>query len=147
MTAAGFLPAADATRVPHWSRFVRVDFETNCWIWIGGHNGRGYGRLNFPRSSSPRGAYAHRVFYETLVGAIPAGMQLDHLCRTRSCVNPDHLEPVTGAENMRRAALLRTRCPAGHPYDERNTYRSTSGRKCRSCHATAERVRRRRIAA
>lgn len=69
----------------------------DCWLWRGALNNRGYGRLT-------RGGhvYAHRYVYELERGPIPTGMQLDHLCRTPACVNPAHLEPVTGTENVRR---------------------------------------------
>lgn len=78
--------------------------------------------------------YAHRVAYERLVGPIPDGMQLDHLCRNRLCVNPDHLEPVTAQENTRRATTLITKCPSGHDYDAANTaYARTGQRYCRAC--------------
>lgn len=80
----------------------------------------------------------HRIAYELLVGPIPDGLQLDHLCRVRNCVNPDHLEPVTGQENMRRGYFgTKTHCPNGHAYDEANTYifSNTRGRhrQCRTC--------------
>jgi hypothetical protein len=82
-----------------------------CWLWKGhvGPNGYGY---------AGKGKLAHRVVYEALVGPIPDGLDLDHLCRVRACVNPAHLEPVTRAENLWRGALARlTACPRGHPYD------------------------------
>lgn len=78
--------------------------------------------------------YAHRVVYEHVVGAIPTGMQLDHLCGNRTCVNPEHLEPVTPSENTRRAASRITACPAQHPYDAENTALTPDGRRyCRAC--------------
>jgi hypothetical protein len=84
---------------------------------------------------------AHRFAYETLVGPIPEGLDLDHLCRNPPCVNPDHLEPVPHVVNVLRGAVpkiwaAKTRCPKGHPYDEVNTYRSPSrpdSRKCKTC--------------
>jgi len=75
--------------------------ERGCWVWQRSRMGHGYGRLK-------RGGIwlsAHRYYYELLVGPIPAGLTIDHLCRNRACVNPDHMEPVTLAENQRRAGL------------------------------------------
>lgn len=103
----------------------------------------GYARLCW----NAKKVYAHRIAYQLLVGPIPEGMQLDHLCRNRRCVNPDHLEPVTHAENVRRGlsgAYLRARthCPKGHPYDQANTYVSNSGsRNCRACHSASSHSR------
>jgi hypothetical protein len=81
-----------------WSR-VDKDGPNGCWLWTGVHIGAGYGQasLNGVRQ------VAHRVAYELTVGPVPEGLQLDHLCRNRGCVNPDHLEPVTASENKRRA--------------------------------------------
>lgn len=72
---------------------------TGCWLWLGSRTEKGYGRIRF------RGEWwsAHRLSYEQHVGPIPEGMQLDHLCEHPRCINPAHLEPVTGLENMRRA--------------------------------------------
>jgi hypothetical protein len=73
---------------------------TPCWIWQRAINGAGYGAKWF----AGKVCRAHRVYYERLVGPIPAGLELDHLCRVRACVNPAHLEPVPGRENTRRGA-------------------------------------------
>lgn len=75
-----------------------VPNEDGCWLWLGGKGGAGYGAITRGRFKQP----AHRVFFELLVGPIPDGLQLDHLCCVRACVNPDHLEPVTQGENIRR---------------------------------------------
>lgn len=76
----------------------RVEVTGFCWLWTGETNGEGYGRLQFQGNRSP----AHRVVYELLVGPIPKGLQLDHLCRVRNCVNPDHVEPVPFKVNQER---------------------------------------------
>jgi hypothetical protein len=83
----------------------RVDQpEGECWLWHGMKNGDGYGLVR--RGGLDEGhSITHRVVYEALVGLIPVGMELDHLCRERSCVNPDHLEPVLHRVNVQRGAL------------------------------------------
>ena len=111
---------------------------SGCWLWIGATTNE-YGRFNVAGINRK----AYRVAYEALVGPIPNGLHVDHLCRQRCCVNPAHLEPVTQAENTRRGAsganmariqLSKTHCPVGHSYDAINTYVATTGsRECRTC--------------
>jgi hypothetical protein len=113
----------------------KVDAEGDCWIWMAGKTTDGYGRF---RVSPTLRVLAHRWSYETLVGPIPAGMQIDHLCKNPPCVNPDHLEPVAGAENARRSSVgwnsrIKTHCPQGHPYAGRNLLRRNGRRICRAC--------------
>ncbi|MGZ4586215.1 MAG: HNH endonuclease signature motif containing protein [Mycobacteriaceae bacterium] len=79
---------------PFWSNVEPTGF---CWLWTGKLNAKGYGSSGAAGESS-----AHRAAYTLLVGPIPEGLTLDHLCRVRRCVNPDHLEPVTQRENLRR---------------------------------------------
>lgn len=73
--------------------------STPCWVWSGPLTNRGYGQIKLDQRTCKR---SHRVMYEREVGPIPAGLTLDHLCRVRACINPEHLEPVTIAENVRR---------------------------------------------
>lgn len=142
------------------AKFERDD-QTGCWEWTDALNNRGYGSLRV-RPAPSRGA--HVVAYELFVGPLPAGLEIDHLCRVRHCVNPEHLEAVTRSENMRRAPLTdalrarrragaraagaatgarnvaKTHCPQGHAYDEANTYTTpTGGRACRECQRTHSR--------
>ena len=102
----------------------------DCWEWTSFKDEDGYGGVWL----NGRTARAHRVMYELLVGPIPDGLQLDHLCRNKACVRPDHLEPVTLAENVRRAADTKTHCPQGHAYAGPNLYVYPNGsRACRIC--------------
>lgn len=82
-----------------------VNETTGCWEWQRSLDRKGYG----VRAVGKLNKRAHRVIYERLVGPIPEGLVLDHLCEVHRCVNPEHLEPVTNAENVRRAAASRRR--------------------------------------
>ena len=114
----------------------KVLIGDGCWEWMGYRTPKGYGGVAIKNKTHR----AHRVVYELLVGPIPVGLDLDHICRNRGCVRPDHLEPVTCKENLMRglthAALnaAKTHCPHGHLYDEKNTILKKSGtRLCREC--------------
>lgn len=111
-----------------WSR---VEKTGSCWLWKStvGRNGYGYFR------TTKRNRLAHRVAYELVVGPIPDGLHLDHLCRVRHCVNPSHLEPVTPGENIRRGEPAnRTHCPREHEYTPENTRVRGGKRHCLACH-------------
>lgn len=108
----------------------RIEKTESCWLWCGQVSNKGYGVVCLDNRKQP----AHRVAYMLLVGPIPDGLELDHLCRVPLCVRPDHLEPVTHAENQRRMGIARTHCIHGHPYTPENTYRAPNGRRrCRAC--------------
>ena len=124
---------------------VQMEPNSGCWIWDAGINAYGYGTF---AGYSGETELAHRVSYEMHVGKIPPGMQIDHRCRLRCCVNPDHLEVVTKEENYRRgdAAYFhssKTHCQRGHPYEGDNLYVAPSGaRHCRTCANALKRFRR-----
>jgi hypothetical protein len=119
-----------------------VSDTATCMLWEGYIDSQGYGRLG--------SVQAHRLVYEDRVGPIPVGLELDHVCHSldrsceggvmcphRRCVNPDHLEPVTRRENVRRSRIAGAEsCKHGHAFTPENTYRRRNGtRDCRACHA------------
>lgn len=120
-----------------------------CWIWKGHVKPNGYGQFSLGSLGNYGKPNAHVFAYQILCGAIPEGLELDHLCRLPRCVNPFHLEPVTHSENIRRGwwALHKpkTHCSFGHPYTPENTYYRTDGKKeCRICRTIKGLYRRRK---
>lgn len=112
-----------------------ADLDPFCWTWTGSRNGRNYG--SFSINGRRRGT--HRLAYELLVGPIPDGLQIDHLCRVTCCCNPAHLEPVTPRVNVQRAVCPDLRCPQGHPLAEPNIIIKPrpNGVKIRNCRVCA----------
>lgn len=137
-----------------WAK-VALPNERGCLLWTAATDKDGYGRFLVRKGETRR---AHRIAYVLTVGAIPDGLVLDHLCRQPGCVRPDHLEPVTNRENIRRGdaparsgerAAARhaavTQCPQGHPYSAENTYAyaakdGTRRRHCRTCARNVNRL-------
>jgi hypothetical protein len=123
-----------------------------CWLWNGSLTPDGYANLQERVEGVDVNHLGHRLAYEQIVGPVPPGLDLDHLCRFRRCVRPGHLEPTTRRENLLRGETIparnaaKTHCPAGHPYDEENTYWHRGGRHCKACarrHSAAAGRRRR----
>lgn len=133
-----------------WVKVDRSGGEDACWTWLAAKIPDGYGQIGW----LGKVRLAHRISYELANGRIPAGLEIDHLCSVRSCVNPTHLEAVTHAENVRRGAsggywrLALTECTHGHAYDEKNTAVTPRGhRRCRTCSRRHAADRRARVAA
>lgn len=134
-----------ATRVLDLRFWEKVNKTDGCWLWTGSKDSAGYGHF---RIDSQRLRKAHRISYELLVGPIPEGLQLDHLCRVRECVRPDHLEPVTNYTNWTRSLApsainaRRTHCANGHPFSGENLAVLRDGRRqCRTCRNERRRLR------
>jgi hypothetical protein len=130
-----------------WSKVDDSGGPEACWLWTSALV-QGYGKFRLNR----RFVGAHRLSYELLVGPIPEGLTLDHLCRTPACVNPAHLEPVTMRENLLRSGnpcainATKTHCVRGHPLEGDNIVWSKTGRACRTCRYAQAAARRRKKA-
>ena len=124
--------------IPPVELFERHAFpepNSGCWLWAGPCYSNGYGDLR----KNKWHMLAHRWSYEHFIGPIPEGLDLDHLCRVRSCVNPAHLEPVTRRINLLRGDTIparfaaRTHCLNGHELIPENFRKNARGRECRLC--------------
>jgi len=114
-----------------------------CWEFTGTINGGGYGVVGVKNTKH----YVHRLAYAVFVGKLDDRMVVDHLCRNRKCINPEHLEQVTNAENLRRGEKGGRKpgltCDKGHEFTKENTYVWRDKRTCRECKANYQRERRR----
>lgn len=133
----------------HIQSRCRVDIRTGCVEWTGTLSDDGYGKavVGYRAHARPVRRYAHVVSFEMWRGAVPTGLELDHTCRNRRCINPDHLEPVTRKVNVRRGALphlmrdpgfrpkraLVETCKNGHAMSGENVGRNEKRRWCRAC--------------
>lgn len=112
-----------------WPKVLKTE---TCWLWQGAVNAQGYGKIGLSGMRETRAA--HRVAYELCIGPIPEGLHIDHLCRVRNCVRPDHLEAVTILENNLRSSRCGvTHCPHGHEYTPENTILCKGSKVCREC--------------
>ena len=128
----------DLTLLPERIRSKFIIHDSGCWLWTAAHDGRNYGQISWDGKTSK----AMRIIYHLLVGPIPEGLVLDHLCRNSPCVYPGHLEPVTQRLNMQRGSRTRIakekpHCTNGHDLTEENTYhfikRGYPRRGCKIC--------------
>jgi len=129
-----------------FTRFIDIKESDDCLYWNGRLSYNGYGLFCYNRGI----VRAHRYIYEYCVGEIPKGLDIDHLCRNRNCVNPLHMEPVTRRENLMRGNTLakdnslKTHCPKGHEYTPENIRAQSGGwRSCRLCSISLRREHRR----
>lgn len=117
-----------------WPKVNKTD---TCWLWTGYIKPNGYATFYPGGGRHVDKIYVHRWAYESSKGPIPDGLEIDHLCNVRNCVNPEHLEVVTHRVNLDRRNANKTHCAHGHLFDEANTYMWRGGRMCRTCRSAA----------
>jgi Pyruvate/2-oxoacid:ferredoxin oxidoreductase delta subunit len=118
-------------------KFVSPAPNTGCWFWLGNHSPAGYAMFTAKKG---RISGAHRYSYEIHKGPIPVGLEVDHICNMKGCVNPDHLQALTSRQNQMRTNSpiaqnsRKTHCHKGHEFTPENTVKhSGGGRECREC--------------
>lgn len=140
------MPAKRDASLRFWEK-VDKNGPMGCWVWTASKGWGGYGQFIMMQGKRGRPFLAHRVAWTWLRGDIPADLVLDHVCRNRACVNPEHLQPVTNAENILRGVSgsavnkRKTHCIRGHALTEDNIYRPPKRphtRQCRKCAALRE---------
>lgn len=130
-----------ARKSAEFRSLVMPEPNTGCHLWLGALNQKGYGRFSHGRLGVRP---AHQVALDLIGRHRPAGLEVDHLCRVRCCVNPDHLEYVTHRVNLLRGETIaarsasRTCCPRGHPYEGHNLIVREGKRECRECQRAAQ---------
>lgn len=129
-----------STMVQRLDRLSTPEPNTGCLLWTGHLDKWGYGKVHVTKD---RCSLAHREAWEAANGLIPVGLVVDHKCRVRACVNPDHMRIVTHVENTMCGEspaarnARKTHCKHGHPFDQQNTYNDNGSRSCRRCNADA----------
>lgn len=150
------MPGTEGQTIPDrvFSRFCATighDYSPGaCWPWLGWCYPTGYGAISWRESpAKKKTAAVHRIAWWLAHGPIPEDLTVDHMCRTRNCVNPAHLRLLTVSENSAlNGHTLKTHCAQGHPYDEANTYRQPkypTRRLCRACRTLSQSARRKRL--
>lgn len=125
-----------------FTKFIQLDILSGCWIWKGALDKEGYGIFSIGKKNKR----AQRLSYEHWNGKLIKNLTIDHLCRNRACVNPEHLEQVTNKENLARGQGFgalnskKTHCPKGHPLSGENLYQRSDGRRvCWICKKETDR--------